>query len=67
MSEKKSCPHVDACPMYELFRHAGTLAVWQINYCAGEYTRCERYKLNCQNVPVPKDLLPNGARLALRR
>ena len=60
----QGCPHSDDCPMFALFTHAGNLAVWQINYCSGDFSRCARFKLSCANRPVPMDLMPNGARLA---
>ncbi len=49
------------CEMYGLFRLSGTLATWKINYCAGDYARCERYKLSALGRPVPVNLMPNGA------
>lgn len=61
--EKKSCEHTASCAMYALFKHSGTLAVWQINYCSGDYKRCARYMLSVEGKPVPLDLMPNGARL----
>jgi hypothetical protein len=49
--------------MYGLLKLAGTLATWKINYCSGDYSRCERYKLSAMGRPVPINLMPNGARL----
>lgn len=54
------CPHMDGCAMYDLFTYSGTLAVWKINYCTGDYTRCARYDTRRQDKPVPQNLMPNG-------
>jgi hypothetical protein len=46
--------------MYSLFKMAGTLAVWKINYCNADFTRCERYKLTSAGKRAPINLMPNG-------
>jgi hypothetical protein len=58
-----NCPHMTACPMFGLFSLAGTLATWKTNYCAADYTRCERYQRSLQGRVVPNNLMPNGALL----
>jgi hypothetical protein len=58
-----ACPNVGDCAMYSLFKMAGTLAVWKINYCNADYTRCERYKLSSSCKGVPINLMPNGVLL----
>lgn len=54
------CPHMESCEMYDLFTYSGTLAVWKINYCTGDYETCARYKLSSMGQPVPVNLMPNG-------
>jgi hypothetical protein len=49
--------------MYGLLKLSGTLATWKINYCNGDYARCERHKLSTLGRPVPINLMPNGALL----
>ncbi len=49
--------------MYRLLKLSGTLATWKINYCNGDYSRCERYRLAAEGRPVPINLMPNGALL----
>ena len=49
--------------MFELFAFAGTLAVWQTNYCLADYEKCARYRLGEQGARVPVNLLPSGALL----
>ncbi|MCC6873090.1 MAG: hypothetical protein IT378_02185 [Sandaracinaceae bacterium] len=49
--------------MYEIFTLGGALAAWKINYCAGEFTRCERYVRSQAGQPVPVNLMPNGVLL----
>jgi hypothetical protein len=49
--------------MYALFKVAGTLAVWKMNYCNADYARCERYKLSALGKRVPINLMPNGVLL----
>jgi hypothetical protein len=49
--------------MYGLLKLSGTLAAWKINYCSGDFSRCERFKLSALGRPVPINLMPNGARL----
>lgn len=46
--------------MYGLLKLSGTLAAWKINYCSGDYTRCERHRLSSLGRPVPPNLMPNG-------
>jgi hypothetical protein len=58
-----ACPNSEACQMYSLFKMAGTLAVWKINYCNADFTRCERYKLTASGQRAPINLMPNGVLL----
>ena len=60
MSHGRECPQVRNCPMYALFRDAGTLKIWQMRFCSAEFKACERYKRSVQGRPVPLNLLPNG-------
>lgn len=46
--------------MYSLFTLAGTLRTWQVRYCQGEFSGCERYKRSLQGREVPINLMPNG-------
>ncbi len=58
----ETCPHANGCEMYGLI----TLRehrVWQNNYCEGSFRRCARYRSVQAGTRVPRDLLPNGARL----
>jgi hypothetical protein len=57
------CPHLDNCEMFALFKHSGTLAVWQINYCKGQFGNCQRYQLATKGERIPRSLLPNGRSL----
>jgi hypothetical protein len=58
-----SCPNRSRCEMFDVFMHAGTLAVWQINYCSADYSRCARYQRAAAGVRPPRELLPNGKML----
>jgi hypothetical protein len=49
--------------MYKIFNLAGTLRIWQDNYCRADYTRCARYESVCAGTSVPDTLLPNGTLL----
>lgn len=57
------CPHAKSCAMYSLFKHAGTLSVFKINYCSGAFETCARYQLSTQGRSVPLRLMPNGQTL----
>lgn len=60
MSDEQ-CPNIERCPMFPLFRHEGTLAVWKINYCETPgCARCERWQRFCRNERPPDGMLPNG-------
>jgi hypothetical protein len=59
-AKESECPHSSSCEMYRLFKFAGTLAVWKINYCNADYTRCARYQASRQGQQVPINLMPNG-------
>jgi hypothetical protein len=54
---------MSACPMYPLLTLAGSLRTWQVRYCQGEFTSCERYKRTLQGRQVPANLMPNGMSL----
>lgn len=60
---EEECPHTKSCAMYSLFKHAGTLSVFKINYCRGAYQTCARYQLSEQGRSVPLRLMPNGQTL----
>lgn len=46
--------------MYPLLTLAGTLRTWQVRYCKGEFSGCERYRRTQQGREVPANLMPNG-------
>jgi hypothetical protein len=54
------CPRIAACPMFKAFTMKSALKVWQTLFCEGDFSRCARYKLVCENQGVPLNLLPNG-------
>jgi hypothetical protein len=58
-----ACPHSNGCEMYGLLKLSGTLAAWKINYCNGDFARCERFRLAALGRHVPPNLMPNGALL----
>ena len=58
-----SCPHMDACPLYPLFKLQANLRLWQERYCTADYSTCARYKLSRECKSVPPNLLPNGTLL----
>jgi hypothetical protein len=58
-----ACPNMTGCTLFPLFNTQAFLRVWQINYCEGEFTRCERHKLTDQGCVVSPTLLPNGKHL----
>lgn len=49
--------------MFGLFQRSGTLGLWKINYCEGDYTVCARYERGLAGRAVPLTLLPNGREL----
>lgn len=51
--------------MYSLFTMAGTLRIWQDNYCNSDFDRCERYVRSQRGEAVPKELMPNGRTLTV--
>ncbi len=61
----RQCPHMKSCAMYSVFTLAGTLRVWQDNYCTDAFERCERYAKAQRGEVVPKQLMPNGKMLQL--
>ena len=63
----RDCPNKPTCPMFELFAFAGTLSVWQANYCTSAFENCARYKLGLATGVVPVNLLPSGALLRKAR
>lgn len=61
-----ACPHVESCALYPHFKLQSLLQVWKINYCEGDFSRCERFKLSCSGDKVPLNLLPNGKLLDIK-
>ncbi len=47
--------------MYPLLTLAGTLRTWQVRYCKGEFSGCERYRRTQQGREVPANLMPSAA------
>jgi hypothetical protein len=60
-----SCPHILDCPLFAVFTMNAALAIWKINYCGSDHSRCVRYQLTAGGKPVPQNLLPNGKVLHL--
>jgi hypothetical protein len=58
--EVEGCKHQGSCAMYSLFQHAGTLAVFQMRYCKGDFQECARFKRSSDGLAVPLNLMPNG-------
>ena len=54
------CPNMRTCRMFPLFKMAGALEVWKINYCTSDFSSCARYQQSCAAEQVPDELLPNG-------
>jgi len=63
MKPKQECPQAAGCELYGLLKLAGTLAVWQMNYCSADYSKCKRYQLTTMDRKPPANLLPNGSLL----
>ena len=63
MSATEHCPNMTGCPLFPHFNHEGTLRVWMINYCEGDYSKCQRYQLSQRGERPDDHLLPNGSRL----
>jgi hypothetical protein len=51
--------------MFPLFKMAGALQVWKINYCTSNYGSCARFQMTCGAEQVPDELLPNGKLIKL--
>ena len=60
VSGNTKCEHMDSCEMFKLFKLSGTLSIWQMRYCTGEFQNCERYQRSRGGDSVPDNLLPNG-------
>jgi hypothetical protein len=61
------CPNMRSCRLFPLFKMAGALQVWKINYCTSNFQACERYKQVCSAESVPDTMLPNGKLLKLEK
>jgi len=46
--------------MFALFTFEASKKVFIIQYCEGQWERCERYRRRIAGLPVPDNLLPNG-------
>ncbi|MDP2342483.1 MAG: hypothetical protein Q8O67_16120 [Deltaproteobacteria bacterium] len=62
-----SCPNIGKCALFPLISKPGFLRVWQINYCEGDFARCERFRRNCAGESLPATLLPNGQHLVVKK
>jgi hypothetical protein len=60
------CSHVPTCRLYPVFRVQSALRVWQMSYCEGDHSRCERFKRSSLGEDVPDNLLPNGKLLGAK-
>ena len=52
--------------MFPEFGSQATLRIFQIHFCHGEYSQCERYKRASVGIMPPTDLLPDGTLLRRR-
>jgi hypothetical protein len=59
------CPNMRTCKLFPLFKMAGSLEVWKINYCTSSFDRCARYERTVKGESVSDTLLPNGKQLKL--
>ncbi len=66
MEDSDQCRFVKRCPMFSQFASQATLRIFQIHYCQGEFSQCERYKRASAGVMPPADLLPDGSLLRNR-
>ncbi|BDG01194.1 hypothetical protein [Anaeromyxobacter oryzae] len=60
---QRQCSHVSTCELFPKFGLRGSLRVWQVFYCLGNFEGCARYRLSCEGRAVPASLLPNGREL----
>ena len=60
MAAEKKCVWIETCPMFQYFRLESSKKVFVINYCEGNFEKCERKKLKDAGQTVPEKLLPNG-------
>jgi len=59
------CPNTARCPLFPLFAVKSLLELWKVQYCSGDFTRCERYQRSQAGQPIPPNLLPNGSELPI--
>ncbi len=58
------CPHLNHCPMFQMFQSKGLLKIWLRRYCESEnHVKCARYSLSLLGQSIPRNLLPNGQSL----
>lgn len=50
--------------MFGAFESQTVLKIFQIRYCNGDHSKCERFKLASSGTMPDSDLLPDGDRLA---
>jgi hypothetical protein len=61
----RQCSHVSSCELFPKFGLRGSLRVWQVFYCLGNYESCARFKASAEGRAVTPTLLPNGRELNL--
>jgi hypothetical protein len=60
-----TCPHVEHCPLFELFTLRASLSLWRENYCEDLFSHCERLRRAESGEHAPPNMLPNGKLLHL--
>jgi hypothetical protein len=51
------CKQIDICPIVKYFGKTGWRK-FRRRYCEGDYTRCRRFQLRQNGMPVPIHLMP---------
>jgi len=57
----RECMWYRVCPMKFYFERGMLDRKWVDEYCHGDWTSCERYRMEAEGTPHPDWMLPDGS------
>ena len=55
-----TCKWINICPLRKFEEQSKLDIKWKKEYCARNYKKCIRYKMQEKGQPHPDNMLPNG-------
>lgn len=57
------CKYLDKCPIYKHFKTKVASTIYRMQYCEGDFSKCQRYIMREKGQTPSECLLPDGKQL----